>query len=153
MSLPIGKLVSLFLLSKSASERHVLSGFMGNLATVVGLSMLTGMMAGAFLLALVYGAYRFMIAEGLDSEAALFFTALIVLLITVISTLLTMQFARKLVSLPKQLTHPQGDGLIERGMEVAEAFMAGLITPQPYEDAGGRPPASKSESSLSSAKL
>ncbi len=158
--LHIGKLLGLYLLNRRVSERNVLRGFMGNLTAVVGLTIVTGMMAGTLLLAMVYGGYRFMLAQGTEPDAALFLTAGIVLLLTVISLLVTLLSMRRLVTSPDAIDRHEPNILSQAG-DMVEAFISGLTTPlasevQEHDELETNPPQtrqSRKNASFTSAKI
>lgn len=127
MNMPlIGKLIALLFMQRSqASHQLALRGFIRNLATLVGLTVLVAMLAGALLLGLIFAGYQLLIQQGLSDYSALIVTGIILLLLTVIAALLVTHYTRQLLQLPQQL-EAESPSLITQANAIVESFLAGF---------------------------
>ena len=97
--------------------------FLSDIAAIMVLTIITGVMAGALLLGGYYGFMLLLIQHGLDAEAALLTVGGMVAAIAIVSAAFVVGYIRRLRSALQPLS-PLTSGI----SDIANAFVDGLLT-------------------------
>lgn len=106
----------------------MLQRFLSGMAVVVALTIISSIMAGAFLLVVLYAAGATMIAHGLTPPAALLTMAVFILIIALLFLALTLFYLGRLRNMPALFMHHNAP-LAVRVNNVFESFLRGFMSP------------------------
>jgi len=105
--------------------------FVSNVAVVILLIVVTGMLAGVLLISLCYAGYLTLVRHGLDTGAAMLISESIIALVTLVCCIATARYIRKLrdllIPLPaapcaRRIMRAFVDGFSESGHKQEEHF-------------------------------
>ncbi|MDD5585407.1 MAG: hypothetical protein PHY92_00430 [Alphaproteobacteria bacterium] len=106
----------------------MLQRFLSGMAVVVALTIISSIMAGAFLLVVLYAAGATMIAHGLTPPAALLTMAVFILIVALLFFALTLFYLGRLRNIPVLFMRHDAP-LAVRLNHVVDSFFRGLMTP------------------------
>lgn len=126
----IGKIVGLLSIGGAIAESPMPRKLLSGMATVAGLTVVTGMMIGTLLVGSLYAGYRGLMYYGMTSESALVTVAGIAAVITIVLVSVTVRYVKSLFDMPRLMPDMQAGagGIAGKAAGLADSFMDGLLT-------------------------
>lgn len=125
------------LTTRTLPDNRVLQKIMANAAIAISFTIMTGMMAGAILIGLLFTGYRYIVSQGLEPMTALGVVMFVALLITAILAMLTVHYMRSLLKM-RLFDHMHEHSLAGKASAMVDSFLDGLLTPRPEEEVAVR---------------
>lgn len=126
--LPIGKILGLISIGGAIAESPLPRKLLSGMATVAGLTVVTGMMIGTLMVGALYAAYYALVDYGVSPESALVTVAGIATVITIILISVTVHYVKSLFEMPRLLPESQSSSIAGKVTGIADSFVDGLLT-------------------------
>ncbi|MBY0406849.1 MAG: hypothetical protein K2Q01_04100, partial [Rickettsiales bacterium] len=125
----IGKLIGVLMAGRSLSaSTPLVNRLLTGIAVIVGLAILSAILAGVLVVGMLYGAYAILVAHGLEQDMALIVVGALTLgLIAMLVRQLVLNI-QEIKAIPTQIIGKQ-NRMAERASKVGAAFLDGLLSP------------------------
>lgn len=123
----LGWILQLASIGRTSVNHSALRQWMGDLVTVIAMTVVIGILIGALAVAALCGGYMILVAHGFTPIAAASVMALVsVLAIVALVSSINVRMS-KMVHLPRAIIQTQ-PSIVTRASGVADAFLDGLMT-------------------------
>lgn len=136
----ISKLVGMIVAGRTIVDTvPMFQKLMRGIAMVVGLAVVSGILAGVLLVGVIYAAYAALVDHGLEAGAAMMIIGGIVLVVTGLLVRQVLVSIEKIKMIPQQVLVKQNP-LAQKAARMGNAFLDGLLSTPQTTDASSEAP-------------